>query len=702
MDARKLAMLLLGAAVLINLGAASSARHVDPPANDYLLHGQLIEGARTTLATDGWTQFQDPWFPELNGGYPVFHAYPHLPHQWTAAVATVFKVDGFRAMAGANFLLVLLLPLLAYVGARWLGLERDAAGIAALVVATARCLDGFGHTPLEYGFSGKGLYGQLWGMGFAALAFPAWIAATDPTGAGLGRLKPAGRIALAGVLVSAVIRSNLPAGYLVILCAFVSTLAAGPPSELPHRIGRFAAVGAVAVVLSLGFLLPFAADLGAANSSVLEMVGPERDSVGMIQVLGRLAGGFYLGVIWSLLLIGALVGAAITWTRRTPVERGLAIALVASIVLLFGRATWGSWVGSLPLVGRFHDHRYLLGLHLLAPWVLGAGISAALGPLTTLLKEWMDGRYDDRLPYAVVLGVAALASLTFLPALSADRTARIATQAAFEAERGALDELLAEAGAVDGPVAWGPPDAMIGGTTRLSWLRRHGIPTFGRPLYHYSFVYEFALYWTESAAAGAPLEVVDLQAAGVARVFPDGPSAPIGPRLVRADLVATAAGSDFQGFTVAWFRSGIHARRQHPVLAVRGVVPAEPFQARLAIEDRDPSALETLKEAPTLGTLEVLPGDGVDHRVAVTVGSRPAWLILPVSWHPGWTVTVDGKVASTAMLAPGWLGVALPRTGSQVVEATWRAAPWRGGWAGANIALCLLALLVPVLTRRDF
>ncbi len=702
MDARKLGMLLLGLALLINLGAATSASHVDPPANDYLLHGQLVEGARATLTTDGWTQFQDPWFDELNGGYPVFHSYPHLPHQWTAAVAAMFKVDGFAAMAGANLLLVLLLPLLAFVGARWLGLERDAAGFAALVVATARCLDGVGHTPLEYGFSGHGLFGQLWGMAFAALAFPAWIAAVDPAGAGLGRLKPWARIALAAVLVSFVVRSNLPAGYLVIICAFVGTLALGPPSELPARLVRFGAVGAIAVVLSLGFLLPFAADLGATNASVLELVGEKRDSVGMFRVLGRLGTGFYLGLIWSLLLIAALGAGFATWTKRTAVERGLLVGVVASILLLFGRATWGQWMGSIPLLGRFHDHRYLLGLHLLAPWVIGAGLSAAIGPLGALAKEQLGDRWDDRLPFAVLLGIAALAALSFLPASNADRRQLAGTEASFEGAQTELDQLLTAARAVDGPVAWGPKDAMIGGTTRLSWLRRHGVLTVGRPLYHYSFVHDFALYWTESAAAGAPLEIADLQAAGVAKVFPDGPTAAVGPRLVRADLIATAVGSDFEGFAVAWFAEGVHARGQHPVMAVRGDVPAEPFQARLAIADRDPSALTGLKAAPELGTAAVVDGAPGEHRVQVDVLNRPAWLLLPVSWHPGWTVTIDGKRASSAMLAPGWLGVPMPRTGQQVVSASWRAAPWRGVWAGANIALCFILLLLPAVTRRDF
>jgi hypothetical protein len=713
MDARKVGLLLLGLALLINLGAAASAAHVDPPANDYLLHGQMITRAAHSLTHEGWTQFQDPWFPELNGGYPLFHHYPHLPHQWTAVAAAVFKADGFAAMAAANFLLVLLLPLAVFVGGRWLGLGRDAAGIAAIVVATARSLDGFGHTPLGYGLSGHGLFGQLWGMAFAALAFPAWLTAVEHSGAGLGRLKPTGRILVAGVLTSLVIRSSLPAAFLVGLCALAASLGAGPLREIPLRMARFSAVAGVAGVLSLGFLIPFAADLGAMNSTILELVPERRDSVGMLRVLGRLGFGHYLGLLWSWMLIAAVVGAAVTWRVRSPVERGLAVALGVSILLLFGRATWGDWVGALPLVGRFHDHRYLLGLHLLAPWGIGAGIAAALPALKRVLEERLGDRFDDRLPTALLLLVVALAALSYLPALTADRRQRAETDEAFEAVRLQLDAVLEQARAVDGPVAWGPEDSMLGGTTRLSWLRRHGVPTFGRPLHHYSFVHDFAGYWTRSAASGAPLVPADLVAAGVARVLPDGPTAPVGARLVRADLVVSAVGSDFQGFPIRWFADGIHLRGQHPVMAPRGQVPTERFQAKIAIEDRDASALLALKPAPELGQVRSRPAtdepdaggrftDGPPFRYEVDVLERPAWLLIPVGWHPRWTVTVDGRPATFAMLTPGWLGVALPKTGPSTVEAAWRAAPWRGPWAGANIVLCFLLLLLPWVTRRDF
>jgi uncharacterized membrane protein YfhO len=47
--------------------------------------------------------------------------------------------------------------------------------------------------------------------------------------------------------------------------------------------------------------------------------------------------------------------------------------------------------------------------------------------------------------------------------------------------------------------------------------------------------------------------------------------------------------------------------------------------------------------------------------------SRPAWVMLKESYSPQWTATVDGKPAKTQMLAPSFVGVAVPAGRHSVV-----------------------------------
>ena len=708
------AAFLVALATVVNLGGALSASRIDPPHNDSLLHGQMVARALAALQESGWAAFQDPWFPLLNGGYPLFHHYPHLPHQWTAGVAWLFGLDPWTALSAGALVMVLLLPVLTWRGGRILGLSPLAAGVAALVVATTRCMDGFGHSPLEYGFGGSGLYGQLWGMAFATMALPAWVAASTRDGAGLKRLPLWGRLLLAAVLVSLVVRSSLPAGYLLVICTGVVVLAAGPARELPRRVALFGVVGAGAVVLSLGFLIPFAQDIGATNSTVLELVHDRRDSVGAVLVLTRLLGGFYLdgGVPgpWSLLLAVITGGALIAWIARRPVPpilAGLALALAVSVLLLFGRATWGQWLGDLPLLGRFHDHRYLLGVHLVTPWIIGGGLAALAGRLA-----------EVRGPAVAVLPVALAGAIAiWLQVGEATDGRRYYDQSllSFEAAEPALEELVKEARLLEGARAAIPvPDTPIGGTTRLSWLRRQGLPTFGRPLYHYSHVHDFALYWTRWVAGQEPRDrqvaVADLAAAGVGQLI-DRRAAPFpgavvpDATLVRSDLLVRVGSSDLEGIAIRWFTEGLHLSRQYPTLDLG--VGERPDEARYArttdLADRDVAALRDLPEASRLGrVLASVEGERPgDRLVRARIEADRAWLMLATSWHPRWTVEVDGEPATAHMLMPGWTGVPLDR-GEHQVALSWRPAPWRGPYAAVNALAILLSLIVVTwLARRS-
>ncbi len=684
-------------ALVVNLGAALSAGAVDPVHNDLLLHGQLVERSAAALQADGWGAFQDPWFPELNGGYPVFHQYPHLPHQWTAAVATVTRVDPWAALGWANLLVVALLPLLAWLGARWLGLQPLAASLAAVVLATARCADGFGGTPLEFGFGGHGLFGQLWGVAFALVALPAWVAASVPSGGGLGRLPVWGRVLLAAVLGSFVVRSSLPAAWVLALLSLAVVCAAGPVGELPKRLGRFVAAGIGVAVLSAGFLVPFAADLAATNASAIEMAPEQTRSVGILAVIGRLLTGYWLDggipVPWSLLLLGAFGWIGWTWRDQPNEVRGVAVGTVVALLLLAGRETWGGWINALPVVGRFHDHRYLLGLHLLAPAAIGAAAASALPRLE--LKPRL----------GVLAGVVALAVLRQVVAGAGDRQERADAEAALHEARPQLDSLLQRATAADGRVALALPDHGLGGTTRLAWLRRNGLPTFGRPLFHYAFTFEFAMYWTEQVAGGGA-DAGDRLAAGVASTLDgDEPVAITDAAVVRSDLLVEADGSDLDGFAVAWFAQGLHAGRQYPTIDVG--VGARPdrgsYRRHGRIADRDPALLADLPAAREMGeVLSSEPGERAgDRTVRARIDRDHAWLMVATSWHPKWSATVDGRPADHFMLTPGWIGLPLPE-GEHEVQLTWRSAPWRGPWAAGNIAACLLCLVAAVMSRRDF
>ena len=54
--------------------------------------------------------------------------------------------------------------------------------------------------------------------------------------------------------------------------------------------------------------------------------------------------------------------------------------------------------------------------------------------------------------------------------------------------------------------------------------------------------------------------------------------------------------------------------------------------------------------------------------------SVAAPLVLKVTYHPNWTVTVDGRPTSTFMVSPSYVGIHLP-AGKHTVEAVYQPTP---------------------------
>ncbi|MCO4773058.1 MAG: hypothetical protein KDA24_23695 [Deltaproteobacteria bacterium] len=706
--------LMLLVALLAALFAALPATFIDPPGNDLLLHGHMTEGAADALGEHGWAAFQDPWLDGPNWGYPLLHSYPHLAHQ-AAAVVAMAGIEPYQAMALLMAAMALLIPLGCFVGGRWLGLTRERAALGALVAATLRSADIYGHTPLSYSFEGAGLAPQALGGVLAALAIPALVAAAHPpegsTLAGWARWR---RLALAATLMSLVVRAHLVAGWVVPLVAGVLVVGGallarrsemGGGSLLPslgRRLGWLALAGVGAAVLAAGFLIPFASDLSAVNDSAMEAGGR---SYGLLDVLKGVLGGRFLDGgrpgVWTAALALGLMGLV---RASSPVARPLAVSLFALVLLMAGRATWGDWMNELPLLGRFHDQRYLLGIHLVVPWLIATTAPEGV--------TWLRARIGGAARLAPMASLAALAAATALAMIGGAKQLTIARQAGSDLQSWRPSIEGVEAAGADlsagGSILATFPNELVASTTAMSWLQRQGVATVGRPMHHYSHGFEMGWWFTrnpESASAegAAALGLAGLlhrneegyRLQGVGSSFPDA-------SLVRADLLMESPGASLDGLSLAWWQSGAWRVAQHPAVALGARQESGDFARRGFIESPAPSLLAGLPDGSRMGA--VLDGGapirGMGSRtLRVRADHSDAWLKVAMSWHPRLQATVDGEVVPTSLLLPGHVGVRVP-TGEHEVVLRWRPAPWRGPWAALNVLLVAGLLGVTWRARR--
>ncbi|MBZ0267925.1 hypothetical protein K8I85_07205, partial [bacterium] len=120
-----------------------------------------------------------------------------------------------------------------------------------------------------------------------------------------------------------------------------------------------------------------------------------------------------------------------------------------------------------------------------------------------------------------------------------------------------------------------------------------------------------------------------------------------------------------------WLRGDFPGRAIYPAvhLAEEGPAPEGAIDGT-GVDFRLPAAPAAAEPAGEV--LQVTrTGDDFDARVRV---DRPAHVVLKMSFHPGWRVTVDGTRAETMQVLPSYLAVALPE-GVHDVHFEWAPGP---------------------------
>src|SRR5882724_7551544 len=155
-----LALALLFNAVLL----APEARIERVPVND--LPFQIGAAQRLGESIAQHEPFLDPWVSQWSLGFPLWRIYQPLPHLVAAAVMAVCRPFAAPASSFGVFyyLLLVMVPASLYLGARLMGLNPLAAGLASILILTPNEVGDFGRYGLSYGafvWRGSGLFSEL-------------------------------------------------------------------------------------------------------------------------------------------------------------------------------------------------------------------------------------------------------------------------------------------------------------------------------------------------------------------------------------------------------------------------------------------------------------------------------------------------------------------------------------------------------------
>jgi ABC-type dipeptide/oligopeptide/nickel transport system permease component len=665
-----------------------------PSNNDDATHFLLIQRASEALANG--ENVIDHWVPQLELGFPWFIYYQPLPALVVVLLhrALFGLVDLLTVFNAVRYVLLVGLPLTVFWSLRRMGVATLGAAVAA---AASPLLSGdfrYGFDYDSYIWRGFGMFTQLAAMhlSFITIAI-GWSA--------LRSRKWSDLVVLACAVAALVLTHLIYAYMMAVTLGLIAVLGATDRFDLVRRAARLAVAAVPAALMTAWLWLPFVAQPAFLGAS--PYLQPEKyDSYGAGPILGWLVTGDLmdhgrLPVVTALVALG--IAAAIV--ARTPLARTALGSFGVWLVLYFGKPTLGALVQLFPMHDGLLLHRFIGSVELFAIVLIGIGAAWAF--------ERAHAASSPRR-----LALAGAAALVLLAPAMAERASFYAanttwmrqTRDAIDADTDARTILAALRSQPAGRVfaglrttGYGPRmnfDIPFNSVRFSDFLIFNRVPVVAAP--YSSLSLNADLMWDFAIDRLAEYELLDVRyvVAPAATAMPDF-LRPI-VRTTRYTLyVAPTSGYATYGSLIdrvpapsqralfavnrPWFNGvDVAALRFHrfdfPAATAGGGGTATGCSAASYSYERvQPSRIDLLVSCPD-----------------------PSALVLKVTYHPNWHVLVDGAEASTFMVSPSFVGVALG-AGQHFVTAEYRSTPVKAPLLALG-ALTLLGSLAFVWRAR--
>ncbi len=619
-------------------------------------HYTFLQGASAALA-HGDNPF-DFWLPDFGLGFPQFLYYQHLPHLAVVLLHRLLlkQVDLLTLFNLVRYSLLVGFPLTVYWSMRTMGFSVVGAAVAAACASLLSGQSGYGFEYYSYVWWGRGMYTQLWAMHLFFISM-----------ACLQRLLAKGTGYLAAVVAcSALVLSHL----LYVYMAALTALALFLPSLLPQRapadqfqmndrpvptrlvtpwslnalqcIARLAIVGALAAVITSYFWLPFLLLKAYFNlDPSVHVEAAIHHSLPLRQVPTGLLNQQLLDhgrlpVFTMMLLIGAAYAG---FTRTTAARVALAVS-VFWIALYFGLSTWPALTVVLPMHEVLVSGRFFIGgLDLGAILLIGLGGEWLWRRFAALAEPWR----------AVVPGLIILALM--VPALReryrsyAFNMRRIAMTLGADSD---WQEMLStlrslppgRVHSLDKRSFYDIPTIDPGQNLSLNSLLKFD---FRNPTYYNIFNVRYVI---APSGLSEPEFLIPIKRTSRFTLYRAETSG-------FAQFVAASPGSiPSRGMVDA--QRVLFERNQE---WLRG---SDPGAGKFIRWDYPPGRKDGQDKVspggPASGT--VIEERVSSDRIDLSVDCREAaTLVIKITYHPDWHVTIDGMEQATFMLSPSYLGV---------------------------------------------
>jgi len=667
-----------------------------PTRSDSAFHLLMINGASDALARG-----QNPldfWIPQLELGFPQFLYYQHFPHLVVVAVHRLL----FGAVAletiyhVSRYLLLLAFPLTVYWSMRRLGFRQAAAafGAAASSLISADARYGFEYN--SYVWRGFGLYAQLWGMHLTFVALACLHFA----------LRNGRGYAAAVASLAALALSHLVLAYMMSITGVMVLVALSDRRMLWSQLTRFVAVGLSAVVVASYMIVPFVFSSRKFLSGQPEIGGPGTNSPAELLVWlisGNLFDRGRVPVLSVLVAVGVVVAATRYQRQENRVHRLALVGLLVWLFLYVGHPTIGFLARLFPAHDGYVTSRFISTVDVFAILMIGVAGEWLWEALVRLRsRAGAQARHHCRVRAGPLLQVLTL--LGILTPAFVERARYYAGNRALMAQTREALAANAEIRALFEAVAQQSGGRVYAGL-RSNWGAQMRISPSLTVADYGRFI--------GLAQVGGAHQSLSLNA-GLLEDFREGDQTLFD--LLDVRWVVTPASATVPDFYLPFHRTrtyALHRVRTSGIAQYVGIHERRTVSTQRELYEgnrawfgnvamnvrqfirwdymRTPGSFEHTEPCADGGTMsgEVLSAGRV--HLEAQCGSAST-MLLKMTYHPNWKVTVDGRPAETFMVSPSFIGFDLP-PGRHVVNAAYVSTPLKLPLALAGVAVLVLWVL---------
>jgi hypothetical protein len=451
---------------------------------------------------------------------------------------------------------------------------------------------------------------------------------------------------------------------------------------------RLGAVTIPAALLTGYFIIPFVLYKGYINVSPY-LQSWKYDSYGAKAILSWLFKGELLDY-GRLPVMTVLMAIGICWALISCSEAGISAVVLffVSLLVYFGRSTWGQLADLLPLHQGLLFHRFSGAVDLAAILLVGLGGEWIWGRIIRLQTQWAPAF------------AAGTITLLMLPALheryiyySANAQWMRGVQRSLNADHDAAEIIATLKTLPPGrtytglPTNWG--NSMRWGDLRFyDLLTFNQIPAVSPPYQSLSLNSDLIWHFNDNNAADYSLfnvrYVVAPAKLRLTRFF-----TPI--KKTSAYTLYQVPGSGYEQFVRISAWRAANSQRSLFDQNLSWMLSADPAADRFIRwsylgADRGPG-LNPWDLRGTVINEKVTPGR-ID---AVVRTPNAATLVFKMTYHPDWHVEIDGKERPAFMVSPSFIGVTVP-PGMHVVSAIYKSNRLKDGLLIVSAAILILTL----------